>query len=202
MKKVIILIVSLPVAAMVCAVIYLSLPWTIMALYAEFCVPEPEQPVIAEESFPFTMVYELNGKEIMIEDKMICKYAGSECNEGDFVKYRTWDMKLESGGDSIVLWEGKNRKGEKQRIVLELDPAYYMDDVGGKYDAYETPDQDCFFYPEMAEEEYHSWYVALETTDSDGDIDSDRIRTKKKLSKYGIKIVSWKCRQPIENSFE
>lgn len=44
---------------------------------------------------------------------MICQYTGSEWDgEGD-VQSRTWDMKLKSGEDEIVLWEGVNSSGDR-----------------------------------------------------------------------------------------
>lgn len=176
-------------------------PWTLMYLYGKFGVADPKKPLITEEIFPFTLVYELNGRRIIIEDKMICKYIGSEWHGQEDGKSRTWAMELESGGDSIVLWEGKNSQGERQRIIGGVEPEYYMDDVNDDY-KYELPDKEDFLYPGMTEEEYRYSYLILETTDSDGGIDEDAIVTKRALSKYGINILSWKCRSPIKNRFD
>lgn len=207
MKKKIFLILAIvlttvvAVYAVVLIVIDRASPWTLMYLYGKFGVEEPNKPLITEEIFPFTLVYELNGKRIIIEDKMLCKYTGSEWYGQEEGKSRTWAMELESGGDSIVLWEGKNSQGERQRIIGGVEPEYYMDDVNDDY-IYELPDKDDFLYPGMTEEEYRNSYIILETIDSDGGIEEDAIVTKRALSKYGINILSWKCRSPIKNSFD
>ncbi len=127
--------------------------------------------------------------------------AGSEWYATSDEKSRTWEMKLESGKDAIVLWEGKNKRGEQQRIIMGVDPAYFMGD-GDDDKKYELPDKEYFFYPGMTEEEYYNSYIELETTDSDGVMEEDRIMTKKRLLKYGIRMISWECAPPIENSFK
>ena len=202
-KKLILTIIVttvIAVSAVFYAVVYIS-PWSIMYLYGQFCVPEPAEPVITEESFPFTLVYELNGKKKVIEDTMICKYAGSEWYGTSDEKSRTWEMKLKSGKDAIVLWEGKNERGEQQRIVGGVEPEYYMDDVNSDYIC-KKYNKEYFLYPGMTEEEYCHSYIILETTDSDGVMEEDRIMTKKRLLKYGIRMISWECAPPIENSFK
>ncbi len=202
-KKLILTIIVttiIAVSAVFYAVVYIS-PWSIMYLYGQFCVPEPAEPSITEESFPFTLVYELNGKKKVIEDTMICKYTGSEWYGTSDEKSRTWGMKLKSGKDAVVLWEGKNKRGEQQRIVWGVDPAYFMGD-GDDVKKYELPDKEYFFYPGMTEEEYYNSYIELETTESDGLIDEESLGKRKLLEKYGIKILNWECALPIENSFQ
>ena len=202
-KKLILTIIVttiIAVSAVFYAVVYIS-PWSIMYLYGQFCVPEPAEPSITEESFPFTLDYELNGKKKVIEDTMICKYTGSEWYGTSDEKSRTWGMKLKSGKDAVVLWEGKNKRGEQQRIVWGVDPAYFMGD-GDDVKKYELPDKEYFFYPGMTEEEYYNTYIELETKESDGLIDEESLGKRKLLEKYGIKILNWECALPIENSFQ
>lgn len=179
---------------------YLMLPWVAIYLYGAFKTEEPEKPQITQESFPFTLVYELNGKELVIEDTMICKYTGSDWYMNDNKKSRTWDMELESGGDSIVLWEGENVEKEKQKIIIGVEPEYYMDDVNDD-EEYGQVDQDDNFFPGMTKEEYRNSYLLLQTVDSEGGIDEEVVRKEELLSQYGIKILSWKCREPIKNNF-
>ena len=178
----------------------LMLPWVAIYLYGGFKTEEPEKPKITQESFPFTLVYELNGKELVIEDTMICKYTGSDWYMNDNKKSRTWDMELESGGDSIVLWEGENVEKEKQKIIIGVEPEYYMDDVNDD-EEYGQVDQDDNFFPGMTKEEYRNSYLLLQTVDSEGGIDEEVVRKEELLSQYGIKILSWKCREPIKNNF-
>lgn len=195
-----IFITTLIATILVLVVAYIALPWILMYLYGEFTVAEPKKPQITQENFPFTLVYELNGKEIVIEDTMICKYMGSEWYGEGNTKSRIWGMELESGGDSIVLWEGENSQGEKQKIIGGVEPKYYMDDVSDDGE-YEKPDKDDILYPGMTEDEYRYSYVILQTIDSGGGIDEEAVEKEELLSKYGIKILSWKCRQPIQNNF-
>lgn len=199
MKKVIISITVLTSTILVLTVAYIMLPWTGMYLYGEFAVEEPKKPQKTLESFPFTLVYELNGKKIVIEDTMVCKYTGSEWYGEVDTKSRTWGMELESGGDAIVLWEGKNKKGEEQKVIWGVSPEYYMGDVNDDGE-YKEPDKDDILYPGMTEDEYRNLYIELQTMASDGVPEEEGI-SKKELLKYGIKIISWKCRQPIKNKF-
>lgn len=200
MKKRIILISALVAGILMAAAFYLTLPWAAIYFYGKFKTEEPEKPQITQESFPFTLVYEWNGKEVVIKDTMICKYTGSDWYMKDNKKSRTWSMELKSGGDSIVLWEGENAQKEKQKIIAGVEPEYYMDDVNGD-EEYGWPDREDDLFPGMADGEYRNSYLLLQTADSEGGIDEEALGKEELLSKYGIKIVSWKCRQPIKNIF-
>lgn len=200
MRKKIILISILVVGILMAAAFYLMLPWVVIYLYGSFKTEEPEKPQITQESFPFTLVYEWNGKEIVIEDTMICKYTGSDWYMKDNKKSRTWGMELKSGGDFIVLWEGENAQKEKQKIIAGVEPEYYMDDVNDD-EEYEQVNREDNLFPGMTEEEYRNSYLLLQTVDSEGGIDEEAVGKEELLSKYGIKILSWKCREPIKNNF-
>lgn len=188
------------VGILMAAAFYLMLPWVVIYLYGSFKTEEPEKPQITQESFPFTLVYEWNGKEIVIEDTMICKYTGSDWYMKDNKKSRTWGMELKSGGDFIVLWEGENAQKEKQKIIAGVEPEYYMDDVNDD-EEYEQVNREDNLFPGMTEEEYRNSYLLLQTVDSEGGIDEEAVGKEELLSKYGIKILSWKCREPIKNNF-
>lgn len=115
-------------------------------------------------------------------------------------KSRTWGVELKSGDDSIVLWEGENAQKEKQKIIAGVEPEYYMDDVNDD-EEYEQVGREDNLFPGMTEEEYRNSYLLLQTIDSDGGIDEEAVGKEELLSQYGIKILSWKCRQPIRNDF-
>lgn len=200
MGKKVILISILAVGVLMSAVFCLTLPWEGLYFFGSVKTEEPEKPQITEESFPFTLVYEMNGKEIVIEDTMICKYTGSDWYMNDNKKIRTWGMELKSGKDSIVLWEGENAQKEKQRIIIGVEPEYYMDDVNDG-EEYEKMDQGDILFPGMTVEEYRNSYLLLQTVGSEGEIEEEGVRKEELLPKYGIKIVSWKCREPIKNNF-
>lgn len=183
------------------AAVSFLLPWVWIYLHGTFRTEEPEKPQITQESFPFTLIYAENGKEIVMEDTMICKYTGSDWYMTDNKKYRIWGMELKSGGDSIVLWEGENAEKEKQKLIMGVEPEYYMDDVNDDEDEYEKVDQGEILFPGMSEEEYRHSYLILQTEDSGGGIDEEAMGKEELLSEYGIKILSWKCREPIKNNF-
>lgn len=202
MKKKLLLLLALPVIFFAGIAIYVAAPWTLMYLYGTFVLPEPEQPQIEKESFPFTFVYERNGEEIVLKDTMICSYAGSEWYGSENKKSRTWGMELASGKDAVVLWEGENKHGKKQRLIYDVEPAYLMGDVEEE-EEYQQAEEEDFLYPGMTEAWYRNSCLLLQTFDADGECTEEKIiRKKKLLSKYGITIVRFECREPVKNTFD
>lgn len=208
-KKRILLLIALPVIFFAGIAIYVTAPWTLMYLYGTFVLPEPEQPHIAKESFPFTLVYEQNGEEIVLKDTMICSYTGSDWYMIEDKKSRTWGMELASGKDEIVLWEGKNKHEKKQRLIYDVEPAYLMGDVEeeeeyqqAEEEEYRQAEEDDFLYPGMTKAWYLNSCLLLKTFNANGEcIEEEIVRRKKLLSKYGIKIVRFECREPVKNTF-
>lgn len=62
------------------------------------------------------------------------------------------------------------------------------------------PSKDECLYPGMTQDDFYYHYIELQTMDSN-DVPTEEIIDKKRLLKYGIKIISWECRKPIENIF-
>ncbi len=176
-------IVSVIGALLVAPFAIVALPWTIMDIYALFMVPVPPEPQIKQAEFPFTLTYELNGENKTIEDTLICKYDGTEINEGDFIKRRTWTYQLKSGGNDIVLLTQKGKSGSEKKICIGISPEFYMGDteVAG------TDTGDYFLY-------YLKHFV-------DGGEEEGSIGVKRLYEKYGVKIIHWSCAPPIENTF-
>ena len=131
---------------------------------------------------------------------MICQYTGSEWDGEDDVQSRTWDMKLKSGEHEIVLWEGVNSSGDRQRIISGVEPEYDMGDVAD--DRMQLEIDETNLISGMTEEEFYYSYLLLQTMDSDDGIEEETIDKKELLSKYQIEILSWECRKPIKNKFE
>lgn len=201
MKKKLLLLLALPVIFFAGIAIYVAAPWTLMYLYGTFVLPEPEQPQIEKESFPFTLVYERNGEEIVLKDTMICSYAGSEWYMIEDKKSRTWGMELASGKDAVVLWEGENKHGKKQRLIYDVEPAYLMGDVEEER-GYQQAEEEDFLYPGMTEAWCRNSCLLLKTFNADGECTEEKIiRKKKLLSKFGITIVRFECREPVKNTF-
>lgn len=191
------LIIAIPI---VLVVVCITAPWAYMYLYGKYVVAEPPKPEIVNESFPFTLVYKLEGKKKVIKDTMICQYTGSEWDGEDDVQSRTWDVKLKSGEHEIVLWEGVTSSGDRQRIICGVEPEYYMGDVAD--DRMQLEIDETNLISGMTEEEFYYSYLLLQTMDSDDGIEEETIDKKELLSKYQIEILSWECRKPIKNKFE
>lgn len=198
-SKLIIIFVTVILLLGVGVVGIIMLPWNAMFWYSEYIIPDPSKPQITREKFPFKLTYELNGEKIVIEDTMICEYVGNEWDGVGDEKSRIWCMKLKSGGDTIDLWEGYN-KGKKQKIIWGVSPEYYMGDVNDA-EEHRKPNKDECLYPGMTEEDFYNHYIELQTMDLKDDVPEEEIIDKKKLLKYGIKILSWECKKPIENTF-
>lgn len=172
-------------------IIVIILPWSIMYVYAIF-LPAPPYPQVEKEEFPFQLVYECEDKQRTIEDTLICEFSGMEC-DSNFKKYRTWTYRLKSGQDAIILWTGKNSEGEKEEICFEVTPEYYMGD-----------DELCSEEEYPGQKESERYYIEVLTyyDPVDGDIEETHLEPKELFNKYGIKIISWKCRPPIKNTFK
>ena len=54
---------------------YFSFPWIAIDLHMRLS-PDPPMPEITYGEFPFRLVYELNGEQIVIEDIIICEFDG------------------------------------------------------------------------------------------------------------------------------
>lgn len=211
-KKIIIIAMSSIAGVFVLGLALCMLPDNLLYWYGLYVLEEPAKPVTEEASFPFTLTYEVNGERKVIQDIFTCRYSGSEWTFGADEKVRTWEMELDSGGDSIILWEGKNKKGLTERIVWGVTPEYYMGDTESeeeieqleKMGKYEEPTKEDYLYPHMTKMDYYNTFIELQTVESEdpNDVSSSVVaEDKKRLAKYGIKIIDWKCKQPIKNRF-
>lgn len=57
---------------------------------------EQPPPQITTGEFPFVVEYEMNGETFVIEDTVVCEFAGYDFSAFTFNKPRTWDSYLKS----------------------------------------------------------------------------------------------------------
>jgi len=144
----------------------------------------PPEPEITYGEFPFRLEYEIYGKNVVVEDTLICKFDGFGANEG-LGKYRKWTGSIATNGnDVIVLLEiDKNTK----IIYPPGNPQFYMDDLK-EYITYNP------IFPDAVIERKNS---------SPGQFDSSSLITADRLlEEYNIKLISWEIAPPIENTFK
>ncbi len=156
------------------------------------------EPQITEGEFPFVLEYEMDGERYLIEDTVVCSFAGYDPSN-PFTMYpeREWAESLKSGKERIALIEFEEntesffvegRINYEHRVILEYGrAAYYMGDSDG------------FLYREPCIRYYESYY----NEDTEMPDSSFKTLTNEELEKYfGIKIIRFKFSEPIENKFE
>ena len=76
----------------------------------------PDKPEVTYGEFPFTLIYEIDGETIIIEDTLVIRYKGVGSNKG-IGKYNEWDRYLKSKMDkgyvvqSVRLFNGVLENG-------------------------------------------------------------------------------------------
>jgi len=68
--------------------------WTFFHL-SFFLLPNPPAPVNKYGEFPFRLVYEIRGEQIIVEDALICEFVGREIDAARG-KWLKWDERLAS----------------------------------------------------------------------------------------------------------
>ena len=153
-------------------IIALSFPWNI--LYVGLMMEDdPPMPEITYAEFPFEIVYEIEGEEATIKDIFVCEYDGIGSNEGSG-KYIEWKGHIKGTGDERIFIV---KLGNKNIYCSIGPPKYYMDDPDCS-----IPYVNPVFYIE-------------------GPLTGIHGLDEQELSEYGIKLISYKLSDPIDNSF-
>ena len=160
------------------------IPILMLGLPISSCLqPAPPRPEITYGEFPFRLVYELNGEEIVVEDTVVCKFDGFGLSWGGDGKWRKWKSYLASNGEQDVLLLVVNKE---MKIFYSVGGAdYYM---GDKKEYVYAPDYTYHQFPNA----YYSNRNGL----------SGLILADKLLDKYGIKLISFEPSDPIQNTFK
>ena len=157
---------------------FVALPWIILGV-GILLSPNPPKPEITYGEFPFEIVYEIDGKQITVQDTYICEFDGFGANEG-VGKYRSWKGYVKSTGEEHMLMLEDNNTV----IYCYVGKAeYYMNDEERYYGVYPiTPH--LYGVSKTDDLYYNSMYP-------------DEI-----LEYYKIKIISWEFSEPITNTFK
>jgi len=169
------------------SIAYSIFPWA--AMFAGISLmPNPPRPSITHGEFPFHLVYEINGKQVTVDDTVVCDYDGIGMNEG-IGKYRKWKEHLANGnnnaasttvGGSVVYYGVLLLKINDTTVYYDVGtPDYYMGDIHSDVD----------YSPGVVRED-GSFY-------SGGSVDD-----KELWDKYKIKIINWTHAPPIKNTFK
>jgi hypothetical protein len=147
-------------------------------------LPDPPEPAIKSGAFPFRLVYELNGEQIVIEDTIVCEYSGVEVI-GVGKKSRTWKANFLSTGEEVTYMGVELMRNAETAVYMSVGgPDYYMGEWEGT-DYEQKEDFETTFRTDPVE-----GYVEI-------------IFTEQALfDEYNIKIVEWTHAPPIENSFQ
>lgn len=150
----------------------------------------PGKPEITYGEFPFTLVYEINGEEKVIEDTIVCEYDGIEIGRSE--KVRQWDGYIKSTRSKhIQLLDLKNLNEETDygpSVSLCFDwgfAAYYMDD-SVNYNRVPAQYLNNLLYL------YRQGDLIVEHI----------ISAEEAFDRYGVRLISWECAPPIENEFK
>lgn len=197
--------------------IVMTIPLLLMAQVMG-SIPNPPKPEIMRAEFPFSLTYQLNGITATLEDTLICKYTGWDCNlEVSSTKYRTWSSSYGSKQSRPVLlrlddvetayMDGKWIETGPYTVTFTLsvpnDADYYMGDsdtepnyFGSDRDRYKEEQQERAKFPSIQYQitkdgrfVHSKWISGEEIYDSD------------LLTAYGLRVISWSPPQPIENTF-
>lgn len=145
----------------------------------------PKEPTIKYGEFPFSLIYEIDGKTIEVKDTLICAYDGFAADAAQGV-YRKWKSYLKSGKTRVVLYQNHEMEIFFTPNINHWEAgAFYMGDTE-VYDKINIP------FP-------NAWYT--------NDFESKRlnayiISADEMLEKYNIKLLNWEISPPIKNTFK
>lgn len=199
-KKAFLIIFSL---ALVCLIGFLLLasPWILLGI-GLWLSPAPPKPEITYGEFDFQFVYEIDGNVKTIEDTIICEFDGFNIDEGRG-KTRRWKESFENEqNNELYAWR-----------VEQIDNPDYNEYKGGR-----KPD-----YNQIVLENIDHYKVLLSVADAEyflGEPENKRtspiepsiqvydketcyyIESKEFLKEHDFNVISWKCDEPIENTFK
>ena len=145
---------------------------------------DPPKPQITYGEFPFTLVYEMNGETIMVEDSLVIEYKGVGWNEA-VGKHNKWERYLKSQQDkgyikqNVILFHGFLENGNSATIYFELGSCeYYM---GLK------EDRSYYYYSNIKPGD-----IVILTHEYNGSVNAEDL-----YEKYKIKLVKKEISSPI-----
>lgn len=181
----------------------------VISLLLVFCLTGCKErfdpaPQITEGEFPFVVEYEMNGERYLIEDTVVCKFAGYTSTNSfaifGYPSWRVWDESVKSGkeGDfGILLMElEENTESVFVRGRINFESWVFIDYGSAEY---YMGDSDKGYDKKPRIRYYEKYY------DEDIEMPNSTFTTltNEQLEKYfGIKIIRFEFSEPIENTFE
>ena len=163
-----------------------SLPW-LPIITDSVTDPNPPEPKIQYAEFPFTLVYEIDGEVITVQDAYVCEFAGYAWNEGQMEKFRTWKKHLKSNpAEEAVLL---TIDGDAKIYCNFINPQYHMGDV------------DEFIGNDLSNYNPQPIVYRYVFPNETGGVSKTRLDDDEILEKYKIRIIGFEISDPIENSF-
>lgn len=162
---------------------------------------EPLKPDITRAEFVIALEYEQDGTKKISKDTMICEYDGIGVDVA-YHKCHEWTCSLASGEEGLVIWTGKNSKGQEERLWYFYDdnPGYYMGDPDYSMDSDYQGEIEADGY---VVKEYKNILGKWEKEDFITDEEEDEKEVEEiLLDMYGIKLIRYECDLPIENTFK
>ena len=147
-------------------------------------LPNPTKPVVRYGEFPFRLVYELDGEQIIVEDTIVCEYDGIGIDAGQG-KFRKWKHSFLSSGEEVDPYGTVLLKDAEKNIYMDVgDAIYYMGDWENTiYESAEVTDLE----------------ICIRATP--WNVFPDTFNDEEILEQCNIKIIEWIHSPPIENSF-
>lgn len=184
-KKTISIAISLIIAG-------LTLPWVLMFIGTLF-LSFPATPVNKYGEFPFRVIYEINGEQIVIDDVLICKYAGRGMDTGSG-NYLVWNEDLASGKKlgygALWLIFGQTtpwRDGCSIKLIDNVDVGKGLQ--GGIY----IDIGNAQYYLGYYKSEKYSPGIVFNNTS--GYVSADTL-----MEKYGVRIMEVEFPRPLEGN--
>jgi hypothetical protein len=139
-----------------------------------------QKPTVTEAEFPFTITYELDGKEVTIDDVYNVRYDGN----GGYAdtKSRIYVGGIGDLGEGNTVYTLKSDESYKIELWTNFYPEHLMGDLqdAGYFD--EEPFEPRIYYYEI---------------DGSGETEYSDAET---LAAQGVKLISFEYPEPIENS--
>ena len=173
-KKTMLTIVSISVIVVASFSLFLFSPW----IYS-FFQPTPPQPTIRYGEFPFRLEYEINGRVVVVEDTIMCKYKGIGVSFGTEGKFLKWEGYLLS-------------RGEKSASESRSSTSLLVDKINQIYFYLHHPSHYLGAYGDDNESSLAAW----------SPITGRIISTDELWDKYNIRIISFEPSPPIKNTFK
>ena len=173
-KKIIKIIIILIVGFIViCAFPFIY--FVLVILYSMF-IDIPSKPEVKHGEFPFELVYEYKGEQIIIKDTIVCDYDGY-----------SWSLEGGNSRDWICDLQNDDEYGQYY-VDKENEPTLYI----------EVPEAPDYYMGDKEFDKEYSKPVIRYIDKSTG----TNYEEKDEIEVVDIKIIEWKPSEPLKNNIK